>query len=270
MSEPHWATNLRTLCATYPSISEVCRRLAINRQQFNKYLSGQVRPSRYNLRRIAEFFAVDPADLELPPPSFAARMAGRRTGAAACADSPALEVYADLVRRSRGELDRYVGYYLRSFYAFSYPGQVIVSLAALVRRGDEYLWKTVELGLPPRPGARRTVMKYTGTALFLGDRIYVLEHEALLRSSVTQLILYPSYQNPITVMTGVHTGAPTMRGRKPTASTVLLQYLGAAPDLRRALRQCGIFPEDAVDPEIRRRIRNEVGGDRYVLEAEQV
>ena len=52
------------------------------------------------------------------------------------------------------------------------------------------------------------------------------QHEALLGSSITQVILYPSDENPITVMMGVQTGAPSVRGRKPTAGKVLLQYLG--------------------------------------------
>ncbi|EAA3799300.1 XRE family transcriptional regulator, partial [Salmonella enterica subsp. enterica] len=32
--------NLKLLCSHYRSIAEVCRKLAINRAQFNKYLGG--------------------------------------------------------------------------------------------------------------------------------------------------------------------------------------------------------------------------------------
>ena len=38
------AENLRLLSSYYKSVAEVCRRLDINRQQFNKYLSGQTAP----------------------------------------------------------------------------------------------------------------------------------------------------------------------------------------------------------------------------------
>jgi transcriptional regulator with XRE-family HTH domain len=270
MTDAHWPANLRYLCGFYPSISEVCRRLGINRQQFNKYLSGQVRPSRYNLRRIAEFFSVEPEDLDLPPARFADFAAAPRRDTLAMLPGPAIELCADLVQRSRGALDRYLGYYLRHFYAFSYPAHVITSLAVLARREEGYVWKNLEImRLPDRPH-RRVVMKYEGTALLLGDRIFILECETLLRSAVTELILYPSYRNPIATLSGVQTGAPTVRGRKPTASTVLLEHLGTAPDLRRALRRCGLFHEDApgVDPDIRARIRNDLGGG-YVLEAEE-
>ena len=51
--------NLRFLCGMYKSVAEVCRRIDINRQQFNKYLGGQAVPSSYNLRKICTFFGVD-------------------------------------------------------------------------------------------------------------------------------------------------------------------------------------------------------------------
>lgn len=272
MTQPHWSQNLRYLCGFYPSISDVCRRLGLNRQQFNKYLSGQVRPSRYNMRRMAEFFSIEPEELEAQPERFVELVATPRPDRAAALPDGALGVYAELVRRSKGELDRYIGYYFRYFYSFGYPGYVIKSLAAIARHGDAYLWKNVEVMVTPHKVPKRTVMKYQGAALFLGDRIFIVEHEALLRSSVTELILYPSYQNPITTISGVQTGAPTVRGRKPTASTVLLQYLGSTPDLQRAMRSCGIFPESssAIDPEIRERVRNDVDRGGYVLEAEEI
>ncbi|MFV0665907.1 helix-turn-helix domain-containing protein [Denitromonas sp.] len=46
-----FARNLRLLCSYYKSIAEVCRRLNVNRPQFNRYLSGRYRPSANTLRR---------------------------------------------------------------------------------------------------------------------------------------------------------------------------------------------------------------------------
>ncbi len=57
--------NLGYICTYYPSIADVCRRLKFNRQQFNKYLSGQVRPSRHNMRRICDFFGVTESEMLL-------------------------------------------------------------------------------------------------------------------------------------------------------------------------------------------------------------
>jgi hypothetical protein len=51
----------------------VCRGIDIIRQQFNKYLSGQVTPSRHNRRRIGDFFNIDEALLETPHSVFSLR-----------------------------------------------------------------------------------------------------------------------------------------------------------------------------------------------------
>ena len=54
-----FGSNLRTLSAKYPSISELSRRLGINRTQFNRYLSGESFPRPDVLARICDFFKVD-------------------------------------------------------------------------------------------------------------------------------------------------------------------------------------------------------------------
>ncbi|NIZ13998.1 helix-turn-helix domain-containing protein [Phaeobacter sp. HF9A] len=51
--------NLRRLSRDYPSISELSRRLGINRTQFNRYLSGESFPRPDILDRICTFFDVD-------------------------------------------------------------------------------------------------------------------------------------------------------------------------------------------------------------------
>ena len=73
----HLAENLKLLCSHYRSIAEVCRKLAINRAQFNKYLGGQSRPTPFNLKRIGDFFGVEGYELEMPPEQFA-RLVGAR------------------------------------------------------------------------------------------------------------------------------------------------------------------------------------------------
>lgn len=54
-----FGANLRVLARKYPSISELSRRLGINRTQFNRYLSGESFPRPDVLDRICEFFQVD-------------------------------------------------------------------------------------------------------------------------------------------------------------------------------------------------------------------
>jgi len=54
-----FGANLRKLSAPYPSISDLSRRLGINRTQFNRYLAGESFPRPDVLARICWFFEVD-------------------------------------------------------------------------------------------------------------------------------------------------------------------------------------------------------------------
>ena len=61
--------NLRELCEQRGSISEVCRDLNVNRQQFTKYLSGENFPRRQMLDKICSYFGVRDIDLLRDPDS---------------------------------------------------------------------------------------------------------------------------------------------------------------------------------------------------------
>lgn len=54
----NFADNLRQACFRYPSIAAVCDGTGINRQQFNKYLSGKTLPGSKTLNRICSFLGV--------------------------------------------------------------------------------------------------------------------------------------------------------------------------------------------------------------------
>jgi transcriptional regulator with XRE-family HTH domain len=63
----NFAQNLFSLATRGGSIAQTCRDLNINRQQFNKYLSGAVLPNAETLSRITEHFRVDALVLFGPP-----------------------------------------------------------------------------------------------------------------------------------------------------------------------------------------------------------
>lgn len=268
MSGDSFHTNLNYACSLYPSVAEVCRRLGINRQQFNKYLSGQVRPSRYNMRKICDFFGVTEWEMLIEEDRFADLIAVRRTPSRGEELAAPLRHIEQLYRRS-GDLERYVGYYYRYFYSFGYPGKIIKSLAAIFETDGRYFWKNIEFTPGEIVKSGRTASKYTGAAFYLGERIYIVEYESLMTSSITTLTLYPSYHTRIDYLVGVQTGGPTKRGRKPAASFVLLEYLGRQIDLRRAFQRLGVFDEADIDERIRSRIGNRIPEGSFVFEAEQ-
>jgi hypothetical protein len=55
------SANLSRLCEGEVSIAAVCRATRINRQQFNRYLSGASIPNGRNLEKICRYFRTMPA-----------------------------------------------------------------------------------------------------------------------------------------------------------------------------------------------------------------
>jgi transcriptional regulator with XRE-family HTH domain len=263
--------NLALLCSYYPSIADVCRRLQINRQQFNKYLSGQTWPSRRNMRRICDFFGVTEGELLMEHPRFTEIVGLRRRTADTPPPADALAHIERLYPRS-ASLDRYVGYYFRYFFSFGYAGKIIKCLTAIYEKNGRYYWKSVERIAPLGSRHRPKPSKYSGALMLLGDRIFAIEYETMLRTSITQAILYPSYHASMTYLIGVQTGMPLVRGRKPAASVVLLEYLGKNIDHRKALKACALFDETdpAIDPGIRSLIVNHIPEGTFVLETDEV
>jgi len=58
-----FADNLRQHCARFESIASLCRASGINRQQFNRYLSGQNLPNPRTLSRLSEVLGVSESSL---------------------------------------------------------------------------------------------------------------------------------------------------------------------------------------------------------------
>ncbi|MBZ9538898.1 MULTISPECIES: helix-turn-helix transcriptional regulator [Modicisalibacter] len=267
MNNNSFPDNLAHACGFYPSIAHVCRRIGINRQQFNKYLAGTVRPSRHNLQKICDFFGVTESELLIEPGRFKELLALRRIPNQTDETSVIAPIYQRLSRRS-ASLERYCGNYFRYFYSFSHPGYVMRSFAQLRKKNEDYLWKNIERERNPnkRPA---TVTKYEGVALFLGERITIMEYETILNTSITQMILYPSYHTGIDYLLGLQTGGPLKRGRMPAASRVVLQYLGQSVNVRRALGECGLFGPEEIAPQISRLLENRLPEDSWVFEVEQ-
>jgi transcriptional regulator with XRE-family HTH domain len=53
-----FSEKLRSLVDKEKSIAHVCRELSINRQQFNRYLSGETMPSEQNISKLSGFFGI--------------------------------------------------------------------------------------------------------------------------------------------------------------------------------------------------------------------
>lgn len=262
--------NLALLCSYHASIADACRRLRINRQQFNKYLSGRSRPSRRNMRKMCDFFGVTETEMLMEPTQLEQIVALRRKpDPLPQMRRPLMSVEA-LYRRSQS-LEKYVGFYYRYFYSFGNKGLITKSLAAIQRQDDQYYWKNIEIRRDPDTGKTIGFSKYSGAVLYLADRIHIVEYESLDFTSITQMTLYPSHQHRLFRLMGIQTGGPTRRGRKPGASKVALDYLGKDVDLRKALTGAGLFPPDskALPADIAGLVANSVPAGAFVLEVDE-
>jgi transcriptional regulator with XRE-family HTH domain len=262
------AANLRTLCSLYPSVSEVARRLGVNRQQFTRYLAGESVPSLRNLRRITDFFGVDEFEILLPPREFSASVLPRRREAAASeapAPAPGLAPVAD---GSQDYLAPYCGFYHVYFCTPVWSNHVVRALTRIQQRDGRTVSRSIERLRDNRSGRRDApVQKFSGVVSQVVDRICILEHETAVRELSTMTVLYPSHRRALRLLTGVMSGIASGGGRQPFASRIVYDYLGRKTDIRAALQACGLFAFDdpAIPADIRERVANDVDPAAGVL-----
>jgi transcriptional regulator with XRE-family HTH domain len=251
-SDTDFAKNLALLCSYAPSIAEVCRRMDINRAQFNRYLAGTATPSRRSMRRICDHFGVQEAELRLPHARFAEIVALKPAAPTQLGGASPLPGYPPQVYANAQPLpDRYYGYYHRYFYSGAGDNAVTKSLVHIFHDNGRAVWKNVELASRPASSkGPRNTLKYVGEVVLLTDRIHVVEYEMLGAHNFCYTILYPAYGNHLTWLNGLQTWLALSPGRHPTTATVALKFLGRRVDVRKALASCGTAPDD--DPALER------------------
>lgn len=265
------ALNLRLLCSYYKSIAEVCRRLDINRPQFNRYLSGRHKPSASVMRRLCEFFGVEEQDILLPHGQFQ-QVVQASPSAVACGQESASETVLrhldGLLQASREDIDRYLGYYYEYYLSMSTPGKLLQNLVCLERRDGRVVFQRTERMRPSGTDAP-CHNRYQGVACLLTDRLFLVDYETLNRHEITQTILFPSFRNRLTRLTGVKIGVSDNSERMPCCARVLYEYLGTGIHVRKALARCGLHDADGsgLDPSILEAVRNDMVTGEYLFRA---
>lgn len=253
-------SNLSLLCNHYRSIAEVCRKLAINRTQFNKYLSGQSTPTAYNLKRIGDFFGVEDYELVLPPEQFARLIGVRHADSAQAPNSDPLYNLLKPLREQSSSLSRYCGYYFEYANCMSVPGSILLSLVHLREERGNFLFERQErqersssTDVQAEDWVR---CRYLGAAFHLQDRLFLIDYESLTVNEMSQTILIPSFKSRITRLNGLKTGVSSGDRRTPACTRVVWEYLG--PEINRVstYRQVMLYrPDDPrIDEDIRQRL----------------
>ncbi len=122
--------NLRVLVSDFPSVSDVCRQLGVNRAQFNRYLNGESYPRPDTLKVICDFFQTDARILVEPLSAVRQRLPDLLT-------HPVISDYANPEMSLVPEDALPSGFYRFSRQSFLYPELVAINLLFIFRR-DQY------------------------------------------------------------------------------------------------------------------------------------
>ena len=255
-----FARNLRLLCSYYKSIAEVCRRLDINRPQFNRYLSGRYKPSANTMLKFCDFFGVEEHEILLPHSQFQRLVKVRPRKRSE--EEPKLPETPHLQRLNQlgtAGLDKYLGYYFEHYLSMACPGKILRTLICFEQRGDKVYYQRTER-LHEHPGEKPCHGIYLGIAHFLTDRIFMVDYESLTGHEISETILFPSFKNRVSRLSGLKLGVSGSGERMPCCSRVLYEYLGASVDKRRALALCGLYELDSpeIDASIREAVMNRI------------
>lgn len=147
--------NLRLLGEQYPSVSEICRQLNVNRAQYNRYLNGESYPRPDMLARICAFFGTDARILTEPLENLAPKEVDLLT-------HPQIRDFAAVEQSKLSEDFFPSGFYRFTRQSFLYPERFLIGLIYIYRRdgwtfvkGSEARQSTAEQGLPANPSTRQ-------------------------------------------------------------------------------------------------------------------
>ena len=115
----------------------------MNRQQFNKYLSGQIYPSKHNLARICQFFKLSEAQFALDSLQFEQLISDNFDPDQSNPVSELDRVF-DSLPNTIDALSRYEGFYYSHFHALGFPGSLVRSLVHIYRHRNRFYTKNIE------------------------------------------------------------------------------------------------------------------------------
>ncbi|WP_062228721.1 helix-turn-helix domain-containing protein [Aureimonas frigidaquae] len=244
----NYARNLQSACATRRSISEICREVGINRQQFNRYIHGQTLPSAHNRQRIAQRFGLTAQDFALPQQAFAQALNAPRT------ERHVGAVLKDGFPGDLAALQPYLGFYQTYHLSMSWPGKVVCSCAVMRAEDDGTVsLKTLER-IADADNAIRQLSKYVGTVAWSRNRIFIVERSLGRDVMISQTTLVPFETHQRTYLRGITMGVAWRCENTPYASRMMFRHMGATTDLRALVSRCGVHnPSDRWLPEPVRR-----------------
>lgn len=229
-----FCANLKHACSTRGSISQFCREIGLNRQQFNRYINGQAKPSDHNLLRIASAFGLEPEDFTVTKEEFRLRLASGP--APADPRHPLLDAFpGDLPA-----LRRYLGFYQSYYLSLSWPGHVVCSCAHLREEEGHVVVTTLERIEDADSGIKQR-SRYVGLAAFRRNRIFLTERTRGDAPTFGQTVLMPFEVHQRLFLRGVTMGVSWRKDNQPYASRMIWRHHGTQTDRRALIARCGVY-----------------------------
>ncbi|WP_293576253.1 helix-turn-helix transcriptional regulator [Phaeobacter sp.] len=248
-----FGANLRLLAQQYPSISELSRRLGINRTQLNRYLSGESFPRPDILDRICDFFNVD-ARILLDP-------VDELTAKDQILQGPIL---GDFIGTGVGRLSE--GFFPSGLYkfirrSFVRPDQFVQSLARVYRidgitylKGFEAKDAMLYQGLP----CDRRSREFRGFVSSQDDGVaFMLSRRASVTTSFNYLAKVPAMEG--NTWSGYVARTSRENGQGERVVRMIYEHLGTdAKSILAAARRAGFLPLQALTPFERQLLKVEI------------
>lgn len=174
-----YRANLQLCCDHYRSVSDVCRRLKINRQQFNRYLAGTAAPSRHNHKLVSDFFGLELDELFMPRTAFAATFKRRTATRDESSVSPRLsELLKAITGQGSQVLSEYRGFYYKYFYTYLGTPRIKRELVHWYEQEGALVSSVKQryLGEDETDEASLRFITYRGIVGSLGDRLINIDH----------------------------------------------------------------------------------------------
>lgn len=245
MAEFDFKKNLALVTSYGRSVSDVCRRSGINRQQYNRYLSGQSSPTLSTLRRICDFFGLEDHEIFLDHQSFAG-IIRLRPPVFRNTEDPVSEYVRNISQQKRNQDDpmrKYEGYYHSYILLDDAPTKVLRSLISIRHNGQGWITKSIER-YPASTYSVPRKIKYKGIAFFKADRLILMEQEVISQHSTWTNVMYTTDFDDPSIISGLSMGISPESSHDIVCFRTIWEFLGKQPDLRSAVRACGLIDKN--------------------------
>ncbi|HEN8731807.1 MULTISPECIES: helix-turn-helix domain-containing protein [Pseudomonas] len=270
-SSDYLSANLRTLCEKSGSVTEFCRKVGLNRQQFNKYLAGTHEPSKSNLRAIANHFGLSTEVLFSSPGDFRSIIDGSHFHLfRSLIQAPKMISFIDEVTASATPSpSSIIGVYERYHYSSIYTGQIVRSIFCIYEAEGSLRHYYVER-FPSADGTGKNDyhFKYHGLCFPVAGRIFAIDFETIQRNELTFSNLASVNRNSKKFIFGVTSGIAASMMRQPVAAKVAMAFVGKGLIRKTHIKRATVL--SPTDPSIPKEIITYLDSDNSFIDSARI